>query len=151
MYKPAEVIKVLKMKKGMLYETAQQLKIAYKTLLGYLKQWPELQEAYEECTGRMLDLAESKLLEAVQKGQPWAICFFLKSRGKARGYQEKVILNAPFTEDTPRNYVPLEKLNLSFATRKELLQAFREYNGDNVSKNGHNLLGNGEIIDGKAE
>jgi hypothetical protein len=134
---------MIRRKKGLLYDAAIQLGISYKTILNYLNKYPEAREAYEECSGRMLDLAEAKLFEAVQKGQPWAICFFLKSKGKARGYQEKVILNAPFTEDTPRNYVPLDQLNLSFAARKELLQAFREYNGDNVSKNGHNLLGNG--------
>lgn len=34
----------------------------------------------------MLDHAESSLQKAVLKGEAWAVCFFLKTQGKSRGY-----------------------------------------------------------------
>jgi hypothetical protein len=37
-----------------------------------------------------IDIAESKLMELIGKGQPSAIIFFLKCLGKDRGYVERV-------------------------------------------------------------
>ncbi len=37
----------------------------------------------------VLDLAEASLLQAVQNGESWAICFVLKCKGKKRGWIEK--------------------------------------------------------------
>lgn len=44
----------------------------------------------EECMESRLDLAESALMRAIGKGEAWAICFFLKCRGKERGYIEQI-------------------------------------------------------------
>lgn len=38
----------------------------------------------------MLDLAEAKLLSAINSGEAWAVCFFLKTQGKKRQYTERV-------------------------------------------------------------
>jgi len=34
-------------------------------------------------------MAENKLLDAVEKRQAWAVCFYLKCQGKKRGYIEQ--------------------------------------------------------------
>ena len=36
-----------------------------------------------------LDVAESKLIEAVKEGKPWAVRFYLSSQGKHRGYNSR--------------------------------------------------------------
>ena len=38
----------------------------------------------------MLDLAEAKLLVAINNCEAWAVCFFLKTQGKKRQYTERV-------------------------------------------------------------
>lgn len=38
----------------------------------------------------MIDNAESSLYRAVLDGQAWAVCFFLKTQAKDRGYIERV-------------------------------------------------------------
>jgi len=48
-----------------------------------------VRQAIEEGREELLDLAEQKLREAVEAGQPWAISLVLKTLGKSRGYTER--------------------------------------------------------------
>lgn len=46
----------------------------------------------EEITQTKLDVAEDKLFGLIEKGELGAICFLLKTQGKARGYVERAEL-----------------------------------------------------------
>lgn len=52
-------------------------------------QHPEAQEAARDARESMIDNAESALYRAILAGEAWAVCFFLKTQGKARGYVER--------------------------------------------------------------
>jgi hypothetical protein len=56
----------------------------------YLKRHKTLQSAVEEAIEFNLDLAETKLLKAIDNSTPWAIVFYLKTKGRQRGYVERV-------------------------------------------------------------
>lgn len=45
--------------------------------------------AVEEARESMLDDAETALHTAVLRGEGWAVCFYLKTQGKRRGYIER--------------------------------------------------------------
>ena len=34
-------------------------------------------------------MAESQLVKGIQTGQSWAVCFYLKTKGRDRGYSER--------------------------------------------------------------
>lgn len=55
----------------------------------YVREYEACGEAKAHGKERMLDLAESRLGSAVDKGEAWAICFYLKTQGKQRGYVER--------------------------------------------------------------
>jgi hypothetical protein len=57
---------------------------------------PALKQVLKDAREAMLDGAEAALYTAVLAGKSWAVCFFLKTQGKARGYVEKqeIDLNA---------------------------------------------------------
>jgi hypothetical protein len=41
----------------------------------------------------LLDEAESQLGAAVRRGEGWAVCFLLKTRGRERGYVERSVMD----------------------------------------------------------
>ena len=82
-------IAAIRKRRGKLYLAAADLGITRQALWGYTRRWPEVREAVAEAKGKMLDVAEDKLFKAIDRGQAWAICFFLKTQGKRRGYVER--------------------------------------------------------------
>jgi hypothetical protein len=86
----ASIVAAVKKRKGKLYLAAADLGITTQTLRNYARRWKEVRNAIHEAKGRMLDVAEDKLFQAIAKGEAWAICFFLKTQGKHRGYVERV-------------------------------------------------------------
>lgn len=74
----------LRENKGIIY--------ARSSISGRMKRNPKLKEAADRGVEKLLDLGEVKLFEAVQKGNMTAIIFFLKCRGKKRGYIEKLTI-----------------------------------------------------------
>jgi len=56
------------------------------------KEHPELNELIDNKTEEVLDFAESKLQGLIEEGNITAIIFFLKCKGKKRGYTERTEL-----------------------------------------------------------
>ena len=79
----------LERSRGMVSIAARLLKCNRQTIYNAAKQHPEIKEAMDGERELMLDTAELKLIESVNKGQAWAVCFFLKTQGRKRGYIEK--------------------------------------------------------------
>ncbi|MSR24617.1 MAG: hypothetical protein EXR96_05955 [Nitrospiraceae bacterium] len=73
----------------MISVAARLIGCSRQTIYDSLKRHPEIKEVVSEERELMMDMAELKLLDAVVKGQPWAILFYLKTQGKSRGYVEK--------------------------------------------------------------
>lgn len=84
-----------------------------------IKKDPELNELLEHCNESNLDIAELELLKQIREGSLTAIIFYLKCKGKNRGYVEKTM-----TELTGKGGGPVvlnpPKVNLSALTDTEL-------------------------------
>jgi len=88
-YTADQVIAALKETKGLVFLAAQKLGCERRTIARYEKRYPAVREAVVTAKGSMTDLAESKLYDAIESGAPWAICFYLKTQAKDRGYVER--------------------------------------------------------------
>ncbi len=85
----ARIIGAVKEYKGLLTLAAVKAGVNYKTLWRYTQDYPSVAEAVKESKEFMLDVAEGKLFKAIQDGNMTAIIFFLKTKGKSRGYIER--------------------------------------------------------------
>jgi hypothetical protein len=90
-YTPAEMIEALTKTMGMKTKAARLLGCAYNTVQRYIDTYPEVQQAYDEAHEGMLDAIELKLFDRCMKDDTTAIIFALKTQGRKRGYQERVV------------------------------------------------------------
>jgi hypothetical protein len=92
-YKPKwtaqQMIDALVETKGMVYLAAQRLGCAPHTVYNYRDRYAGVRAVIEAEDGKVTDTAELKLHTAILNGEPWAISFRLKTKGRNRGYVEK--------------------------------------------------------------
>lgn len=55
----------------------------------WLKDDDDFRQKYEEIEERQIDFVESRLFQNIKNGDATSIIFYLKTKGKKRGYQEK--------------------------------------------------------------
>lgn len=83
------ILKVLKRTRLNTAQACEAAAITRQTYYVYLREDPEFKKAVCELDEARIDYAESKLMSMVGKEVPAAVCFFLKCKGKSRGYVEK--------------------------------------------------------------
>lgn len=91
-YNDDQIVNALQRAKGFVYIAAKLLGCAPSTIHRRKKASKKVRRACRTARGEQLDFAETKLLAAIDAGEAWAICFFLKTQGKARGYIERAEL-----------------------------------------------------------
>jgi hypothetical protein len=83
-----EVIRALEAQGGRLTYAAKELNIHFRTLKRYINENDDVKEALIAIEEAMLDAAEATLREAIEEGNLKATIFYLKTKGKRRGYAE---------------------------------------------------------------
>jgi hypothetical protein len=96
----AQIAEALQNSAGLFSAAAQKLGVDASTVSRRVAKSEKLKAVVIEALDKRLDVAESELLLAIKRGEAWAICFFLKCKGKSRGYVER-------TEVTGGNGAPL--------------------------------------------
>ena len=89
-YTQAQVIAALRDTKGMVYLAAKKLGCEAQTIYNYRDRYPAVRAEMEQQDGEVDDAAEMKLYQAIIAGEPWAVQFRLRTKGKGRGYVERV-------------------------------------------------------------
>lgn len=80
---------ILEKKSGNVKESCKAFGIARKTFYEWKKKSTKFKEQVKEIEEGLIDFAESELLKQISNGNIRAITFFLKTKGKKRGYSEK--------------------------------------------------------------
>jgi hypothetical protein len=81
-----DVQQALVASKGLVAATARRLGCAKQTVYNYLARFPDLQVLACEARQELLDIAEYRLFEAVERGEFKAVRLVLMTLGKDRGY-----------------------------------------------------------------
>ena len=83
------MIQAMEKSLGIVTTACRNVGIARDTHYRWMRDDDDYRKAVESIEGIALDLAESKLHEEILGGNTAAIIFFLKTKGKRRGYVEK--------------------------------------------------------------
>jgi hypothetical protein len=83
------MIEALEKSLGVVTTAAKQAKINRKTHYEWLKEDPDYKAQVEDVANIALDFAESQLHKQIQDGEVSSTIFFLKTKGKGRGYIER--------------------------------------------------------------
>ncbi len=101
--KKKEILEALEKSLGIVTTACKQVGIHRDTYYEWLKKDKEFKKAVKELENVALDFAESQLHKQIAKGNPLSTMFYLKCKGKKRGYIEqqelKVSGNMKFTAD----------------------------------------------------
>ena len=98
--KKKDFLKALRNNLGHITNACTAANIGRRTYYEWIDKDSEFKEDVSHVQESLLDLAESKLLENIEGNENVAIIFYLKTKGKKRGYIEKqeVDINKPFEE-----------------------------------------------------
>ncbi|MDD3404961.1 MAG: hypothetical protein PHH23_01665 [Paludibacteraceae bacterium] len=78
-------------KKGCnIYATCEAAGISRRTFYNWLNRDKKFSQLIEDSQEALLDAAESKLISKINDGDTTSIIFFLKTKGKKRGYVEQI-------------------------------------------------------------
>ena len=88
-YTPEQVAEAVREAHGLVSHAAKRLGCCDNTVRQYMKDFPEVAAARHDAREAMKDLGEAALWKAVSAGEGWAVCFYLKTQAKDRGYIER--------------------------------------------------------------
>lgn len=84
-----EYATALREARGLVTHAAARLGVTREAVRRRLQAHPTLQQARDDAREALIDMAESSLFTQIEQGEGWAVCFFLKTQAKDRGYVER--------------------------------------------------------------
>ena len=89
-FKAQQFIDAIPSTGGIVTAIARKVGCAWNTAKKYIDTYPTVQRAYQDECESILDLAEAKVISAIKGGDSQMIRYYLSTKGKRRGYSEKV-------------------------------------------------------------
>ena len=83
------MIKAMKSSLGNISGSTDQVGINRNTHYNWMKDDPQYAQDIKDCLERSIDFAEASLMQNIQDGNTTATIFYLKTKGKKRGYVER--------------------------------------------------------------
>lgn len=104
------MLEALEKSLGVVTTACQIVGISRQTHYDWLENDPEYKKAVDALQDVALDFAESKLFKNIEKSKEASIFFFLKTKGKKRGYIERQeIVHEGDIKSTVIEWKPAEK------------------------------------------
>ena len=107
--KKTAMLEALSKTLGLVSHACKIVGIDRSTHYEWLRNDEEYKLAVESTNELVLDMVESSLYKQINQGNPAATIFFLKTRGKKRGY----------IEDQPQQHPPKHEITLTYSKESE--------------------------------
>ena len=85
-YTVEQVAEALRLSAGILSAAGEKLGCSGQCVANYISRYPKLAEVAREAQEATLDLAESGLVSLIRERHPTSILFYLRTKGRHRGY-----------------------------------------------------------------
>lgn len=86
----AALLKALEQSLGNISSACKKVGVARQTFYNYYDNDEKFRQKVEEINESMLDFAETALMKNIKDGKETSLIFYLKTKGRKRGYVEKV-------------------------------------------------------------
>ena len=142
-----QIAKALILSAGIRSEAATRLITTAVTIGRYISKSSALQKLENDITERNLDIAEMSLFRNIEEGNVASTIFYLKTKGKHRGYTERTEITANKTDDITIDYksnmlARLEKILHTSTDQNSNIDDGSERSSSDAA--GLELLGEGE-------
>ena len=104
-YTAAQFIEAIAGSAGIVTTIAKRVGCTWHTAKKYIEKHPTVAKAYIAECETVTDMAESNLFKAMRSGDPWALKFYLATKGKGRGYVQKSEVEMTVKEDDLDNAI----------------------------------------------
>lgn len=84
-----ELVEAMEHCNGIITDACKSVGVSRVTYYDYYNKDKEFKKAIDEIEGVVIDYVEGKLFKLIDKGDVAATLFYLKTKGKNRGYTEK--------------------------------------------------------------
>jgi hypothetical protein len=88
-YNKNQLLAALKKSLGVVSAACQMCNIERSTFYSYMDKDPEFKKQVEDLENYCIDFVETQFLKNIQNGNTAEILFYLKTKGRKRGYTEK--------------------------------------------------------------
>lgn len=99
------MIEALEKSLGIVTTACKQVGISRQTHYEWYREDADYKAAVDSIADIALDFAESKLHKSIENGSDTAVIFYLKTKGKKRGYVERTELQVEGNEEKPITFV----------------------------------------------
>ncbi|VTQ00301.1 terminase small subunit [Sphingobacterium daejeonense] len=110
--KKKSMLEALKAKMGNVTAACHAVGVSRKTFYQWKKEDEEFRTKSEEMSEVVLDIVEDALLSQIQNGNSTSTIFYLKTKGKSRGYIEKQEIESTSKVDVTSNSLDISCLTL---------------------------------------
>jgi hypothetical protein len=105
-----KLIQALERSLGIVTTACKEVGVSRNQFYLYYKTDEEFRKAVDDINEITLDFAENQLLKKIKEGSERSILFYMKYRGRNRGYTESLDINANIKMEQPL-LKPLEDMN----------------------------------------
>ena len=78
---------------GIIDEIARRLGVSWATARSYINKWADVKAIYDDENERVLDMAETTVLESIKSGDTQNAKWLLSRKGKDRGYGDALAID----------------------------------------------------------
>lgn len=99
---------------GVIKYACEQVNISRRTFYNWLEADEEFRQAVEDVNEESVDFAENALKKKIREGDTTATIFYLKTKGKKRGYIERTEVAAEVSDSRKKE---IEELAIKFFSK----------------------------------